>query len=184
LDIEARRKYQREYNRKLMQDPEKREKLRIYSQDYARRRRETDPSVRKKNAAYVRMKRATDSEYHERTKFYNRRYHDEVVPLYKESCINMYTNGEATCRWCGQGDMDVLCLDHVNDDGKQHAKVSGHRCGQYLFRWLMKNDYPPGFQVLCASCNMKKEAMRRRRVLAERRSTQRVWTPMRRAVGY
>jgi hypothetical protein len=44
-----------------------------------------------------------------------------------------------------------------------------------LYYWLCKHDYPAGFQVLCANCNLKKEMLRRRNILAERRAGQRTW---------
>lgn len=78
----------------------------------------------------------------------------------KEAAINVYTNGEATCRRCGQGDIDVLCLDHINDDGAEHRRS----VGKSIYSWAQRNDYPPIFQVLCYNCNMKKEMLRRRAV--------------------
>lgn len=26
-----------------------------------------------------------------------------------------------------------------------------------MYKWLVANDFPPGFQVLCANCNMAKD---------------------------
>lgn len=82
----------------------------------------------------------------------------ESRDLDKLAVINVYTNGEGTCRHCGQGDIDVLCLDHINDDGAAHRK----EIGREAFRWAIRNDYPPIFQVLCYNCNIKKERVRRR----------------------
>jgi hypothetical protein len=78
----------------------------------------------------------------------------------KEAVVNMYTNGEATCRHCGHGDLDVLCIDHIANNGAQHRKAVGY--GSSFIRWLITHDYPAGFQVLCANCNLKKELLRRR----------------------
>lgn len=76
----------------------------------------------------------------------------------KEAAINVYTNGEGTCRHCGQGDIDVLCRDHVNDDGADHRRA----VGKSIYKWVHRNDYPLIFQVLCYNCNMKKEMLQRR----------------------
>lgn len=72
---------------------------------------------------------------------------------------NLPTDGHAL----GQGDIDVLCLDHINDDGAAHRKetAQGTRW-QTAYKWIIKNDYPPNVQVLCYNCNMKKEVVRRR----------------------
>lgn len=72
----------------------------------------------------------------------------------KEVVMNMYSNGDACCRWCGHADMDVLQLDHIDDNG------AGNRKGRDFYRWLIKHDYPSGFQVLCANCNTKKQICR------------------------
>lgn len=87
-------------------------------------------------------------------------YHEKL----KNAVINVLTNGEGTCRWCGQGDQDVLTVDHINDDGAEHRrKIDGRK----TYSWLADNDYPPGFQVLCFNCNVKKEVMRRRSLRKE-----------------
>jgi|SRR6185295_644225 len=74
----------------------------------------------------------------------------------KLAAVNVLTNGEGTCRNCGQGDIDVLCIDHINNDGAAHRKQVGW--GSMAW-WLIKNDYPPGFQVLCYNCNNKKKLL-------------------------
>lgn len=73
--------------------------------------------------------------------------------LLKEAVVNIYTNGEATCRWCGQGDLDVLTVDHIANDGAKHRKTITTGA---LYRWLRNNGYPSGFQILCFNCNVKK----------------------------
>ena len=81
----------------------------------------------------------------------------------KTAIVNMYTNGEATCRKCGQGDMDVLCVDHISHGGTKHRKeIGAFNNSSSFYCWIIKNDYPPGFQILCANCNIKKEVERRR----------------------
>jgi hypothetical protein len=82
----------------------------------------------------------------------------------KNAVINVLTDGEGTCRWCGQGDQDVLTIDHMNNDGAAHRREFGgkHFTGRNIYRWIVQNDYPPGFQVLCCNCNTKKEILRRR----------------------
>jgi hypothetical protein len=112
-----------------------------------------------------RKRRSSDPGYRKYQQIYTRIHSPRLTSLYKEAVINVYTNGEATCRRCGNGDIDVLCLDHVNDDGNAHRReVGGHKAfsGMRMYRWVVKNDYPSIFQVLCANCNLKKEVERRR----------------------
>ena len=61
----------------------------------------------------------------------------------------------AQCKCCGESRYEFLAFDHVNDDGNEHRKVvSAHN----LPRWLKRNNYPSGFQVLCHNCNGAKGA--------------------------
>lgn len=65
------------------------------------------------------------------------------------------------CTSCGVADIDILCLDHINDDGADQRRQL-KLVGAQFFWWLKRNNYPAGYQVLCANCNLKKEILRRR----------------------
>ncbi len=51
--------------------------------------------------------------------------------------------------------MDVLCLDHIRGGGNKELTALGIK-GNIFYRWLVKHNYPEGYQVLCANCNMRK----------------------------
>ena len=61
-----------------------------------------------------------------------------------------------SCSRCGIDDIDVLCLDHINGGGKRQLKELGLTSGTAWYQWIRTNNYPEGFQVLCANCNLKK----------------------------
>jgi len=63
--------------------------------------------------------------------------------------------GIIKCAHCGITDIDVLCLDHVNDNGANERKLAG--LGSCFYQWIKRNNYPVGYQVLCANCNLKKQ---------------------------
>lgn len=65
----------------------------------------------------------------------------------KIQAFNAY--GGCECIWCGENDVIVLTIDHINNNSK-------HRGGNWMYNWLKKNNYPPGFQVLCFNCNCTK----------------------------
>jgi hypothetical protein len=137
---------QREINQKayveMRKDPERLAKHRKRQADYRRIRRQTDPEYKKRTQSHIHAWMASA----------------------KENCINMYSNGDACCAWCPQADIDVLCLDHIDETKtKEFTKLYGHRGGRFLFAKLRTLGYPPGFQVLCANCNLKKEILRRRK---------------------
>lgn len=55
-------------------------------------------------------------------------------------------------------DIDCLEIDHINGNGnKERKEVTGHLTGgESFYLWLKRNNYPKGYQVLCANCNLKK----------------------------
>jgi hypothetical protein len=68
------------------------------------------------------------------------------------------------CPW-NCSDIDVLTIDHINDDGAdQRRKLYGGRTGggSRFYKWLIKNNFPEGYQVLCCNCQRKKEMERLR----------------------
>jgi len=63
--------------------------------------------------------------------------------------------GGAKCACCGETIFVFLTIDHTNNDGAKHRKEVG-RAAYNICRWLHRNGYPPGFQVLCMNCNWAK----------------------------
>ena len=63
--------------------------------------------------------------------------------------------GEGRCARCGQDDIRVLELDHVNGNGNgdRIARTGGCRGGVPFYRALKAAGWPDGFQVLCANCH-------------------------------
>ncbi len=47
--------------------------------------------------------------------------------------------------------LNLLHTD-IENNGAEHRK----EIGTSLYKWLKKNGFPPGFQVLCANCNWGK----------------------------
>jgi len=53
------------------------------------------------------------------------------------------------CECCGEPNEKLLSIDHINDDGAEHRR----RIRTRIASWLVKNNYPPGFRILCFGCN-------------------------------
>lgn len=68
------------------------------------------------------------------------------------------------CAACREKDLDVLSIDHIFNDGAAHRlslspsgpKTHNHRGGDRMYRWLVTNGFPEGFQTLCMNCNWSK----------------------------
>jgi len=59
------------------------------------------------------------------------------------------------CSCCGESELCFLAIDHIDGDGNNHRKKIG-KWGSGFFKWLIKNGFPEGFQILCHNCNMGK----------------------------
>ncbi len=55
------------------------------------------------------------------------------------------------CKCCGERRPEFLTIDHVDGGGSAHRKQVG--C---VYRWLKRQGFPSGFQVLCYNCNCAK----------------------------
>ena len=61
------------------------------------------------------------------------------------------------CNCCGEKELKFLSIDHVEGGGSKHRRSMGIKGkGGNIYFWLIRNDFPQGFQVLCHNCNMAK----------------------------
>lgn len=61
-------------------------------------------------------------------------------------CIEHY-GGKCAC--CGENRYEFLAIDHLSGGGRNHRKEIGAK----IERWIIKNDFPEGFRILCHNCN-------------------------------
>lgn len=78
----------------------------------------------------------------ERTKRYNLKM--------KQLCFDHYNN---KCRCCGETIFEFLTVEHINGNGRKHRKENKIND---IYRWLVLNNFPEGFEVLCYNCNCGK----------------------------
>jgi len=62
--------------------------------------------------------------------------------------------GGPECRCCGESIREFLVIDHIDGGGNKHRTEVGG--GLAFYRWLRKNGFPDGYQVLCLNCNWGK----------------------------
>lgn len=70
--------------------------------------------------------------------------------------LDHYSHGKMSCECCGEHEYSFLAIDHVVPVGRK-PKDGVPRSGSVLYRWLIKNDFPDGFRVLCHNCNMGRQ---------------------------
>jgi hypothetical protein len=77
----------------------------------------------------------------------------------KLDVLNNYSNGDIKCTHCRFNDIRALQLDHIYNNGAEERREQfGDRtcAGTNFYRWIRKQNYPEGYQVLCANCNIIK----------------------------
>lgn len=144
----------------MYKDLEKRRKT-------ARQRYALNPEVRRKQAAYERKRRHTDESYRKsenlrRTKLRKarpdkkREVANRQTAAIKLEVLTQYgKKRKLQCCWrgCTVVDIDMLTLDHINNDGAKHRRELGNK---NVYRWVRRNGFPEGFQTLCGSHQLKK----------------------------
>lgn len=71
------------------------------------------------------------------------------VDRYKRTKSLVFTHYGNKCKCCGEQEPIFLTIDHINNDGNKHRKVIGRK----LYAWIVKNNFPDTFQILCFNCN-------------------------------
>lgn len=67
--------------------------------------------------------------------------------------LSRYSNGIPHCACCGEDTYEFLALDHIDGNGSKHRRELGLKTGRDTYDWVIKNNFPDGFQVLCHNCN-------------------------------
>lgn len=75
----------------------------------------------------------------------------------KIKVMTHYSNGTPRCRECGCDDINKLEINHIKGKGSEHrVELFGINSGSTKFyRWLMKNNFPQGYDVLCKLDNLR-----------------------------
>lgn len=101
---------------------------------------------REPRRAKIQKYRATHREAY---RLYGRKLHqqhrDLVLDVYGHKCA---------CLNCPETMEEFLEIDHIQNNGEEHRK--NDKEANHLYRWLIKNNFPDGFQPLCSNCNQAK----------------------------
>lgn len=117
-----------------------------------------------KNREYQRIYRLTHTEqlkelvtlrkdaWKSSQKDYQREYHRQYLHKFRQRVLNTYGN---KCACCNESRQEFLNVDHTNNDGAAHRKITGG--GHSFYKWLVKAGCPrEGFRLLCSNCNFSR----------------------------
>lgn len=109
-------------------------------------------------AAAAAWRRRVRREQPERARRWRRMINERNHRIYREereTVLRHYAGGVLRCSCCGLQPYEFLTLEHVNGGGRQHRQQPHVRGGQ-LYHWLIRQNFPPGYDVLCYNCNCVK----------------------------
>lgn len=79
----------------------------------------------------------------ERNKKWRLKLRQEVIKAYG-----------GVCQCCSESRIEFLAIDHIEGGGrKQRESIGGDA---HFYSWLRKNNFPPGYRVMCHNCNFAK----------------------------
>ncbi len=86
----------------------------------------------------------------------NRENHSRWRLKRRVAVLKYYSKNEKPfCKCCGESQLEFLAIDHIK--GFRNSGVKREiRGGTNVVEWLIKNNFPIGFQVLCHNCNLAK----------------------------
>lgn len=87
-------------------------------------------------------------------------YYSDYRLRLKEEMVEVFGG---CCSECGEDDVIVLVLDHINNNAQLDREENNHNGGFKLYSRLKRLGWPKeGYQLLCHNCNYRKEFWRRR----------------------
>lgn len=123
----------------MQNKPEKNEYLKMYR---------AKPENKEKHKIRMKLWRRAKFGYLPKKVKYPSLNQKEVHRIRRLECIKHY-GGKCAC--CGESEPKFLALDHIYGGGTKHRKGKGN-----IVYWIVKNNYPDLFQILCHNCNSAK----------------------------
>lgn len=167
----AHRKQAREYQKKYVAEhkvqvtefhrkwlAEHKDQTREYNFQYRQRHK---ASIKEKaKGRYSRLTSQQKEEGRKRTAKYRQRHKERIDARHKEKRkkerLTVFSHYGLACSCCGESTYEFLCIDHMNGGGNKHRKTLKGQGSNSLYKWLIQERFPSGFQTLCHNCNMAK----------------------------
>ena len=81
------------------------------------------------------------------------KYYSKIIKI----IFNKYTDQFIPCcKCCNETGLEFLELDHIDNNGSNHRKKLKLSSGLNTYLWIIRNNFPPIFQLLCTNCNFTK----------------------------
>lgn len=127
----------------------------LYREKNPEKRRLAEKEWRKRNyEKAITYQRRWVKEHKDRIPDYAKKHNEKN----KKLVLDAYgVNGIHECACCGEGTIEFLSIDHKNGGGNKHRReLQSNGKGGNFYRWLRKEGFPQGYQILCYNCNLAK----------------------------
>lgn len=155
------KEYSKNWHQKTKHIPKRREQIRVGKRRWYQKYREREIIKRKER---YHKQREDPKEIIKYNKLCNERYYmnkDFKLKQLKAQrdrirllIIDHYSNGTMKCACCSISYYEFLGIDHI--EGRRALGHAKNMTGTKLYRYLRRNGFPQGFQVLCLNCNWAK----------------------------
>ena len=109
----------------------------------------TPEQVQEHNAKAREYRRKDPERTRVKAKHFHAKYRDQDRTL-------VYAKYGGQCACCGEKEIRFLTVDHVNNDGHIERKKGIYTNGSQFYRWIIQNNFPSDYQLLCFNCNLGK----------------------------
>ena len=89
-------------------------------------------------------------------KAYQKNFYKNQQIKMKKLVMFKYGNGFGGCVECGEKRIACLSIDHILGNGAEHRRADPEIKRLGFYKWLIKNNFPEGFQTLCMNCQWVK----------------------------
>lgn len=80
-------------------------------------------------------------------------YQKKYKTKLRKQVIGYYSAYTYRCACCHEKNWEFLTIDHIENNGAEHRRELGIKGGHRYYNWLINNNFPKGYRVLCANCN-------------------------------
>ena len=110
---------------------------------------------------YLKNKQRIKQQHHDYYSANRKKILENVLPVQRQKrkqikmiVLRHYGGETPKCACCSEARIEFLVIDHIAGNGnKQRRLLSGGSGGIRFYPWLIKQNFPEGFQVLCYNCN-------------------------------